>query len=301
LSATGGNDIYCQGEYSCNYAKLLYADKIFCSGNMACTDVTRFIADSSLYCYGSFSCYGIDLSGSLMSIGQAVICSSDRSCLDAVLVVPNYANCLGPSSCKGTTIETEDVSCDSEYACSASTMTVGDKLTCYGPLSCHAATIRAPDIRAMGYKALQDASIDTDGLDTNVTVYAHGYMAGDGAEIHCRDGYKCEVDCLGNGCAGMDVYCHEGSECVLTCNWGNECACDDSDNIDCPDFPIGTTTLDVVKNEILSVKDDVTYGAIWKTTPTVVYGVLLFGFSLFLMLIYSFCIKRSQKEYQIIG
>merc|ERR1712048_438434 len=108
--------------------------------------------------------------------------------------------------------------------------------------------------------------------------------------------------CNGNACAGLQFYAYEGSEVDLWCYY-DRCTCDDenmshSGRIACPEFPNGIPTLDVVKNEILNVKDDVKYDAIWKTMPTVLYGVLLVGISLCVMLIYSFYIKRNQKEYQ---
>jgi len=260
------------------------------------------IVTEKLICSGVASCAGIDLSVSGSSIGSNVRCTSGRSCRSATLVAPEYIKCDALNSCAAASLVTETANCFGLQGCSRATI-VSETAYCRGSEACVQSTINAALVWGFGNKAMQNAKIETSEVDgTEITIIMQGYEAGDGAEIHCRDGYKCTLNCYGNSCAGLQFYAYDGSEVNLLCN-AYPCTCDD-DNMHgltaCPDFPIGIPTLDVLKNEILSVKDDVKYSTIWKTIPTAVYGVLLFGISLCVMLIYSFHIKGNRKEYQII-
>merc|ERR1712032_1227166 len=121
---------------------------------------------------------------------------------------------------------------------------------------------------------MQGTLIETEGL-TEIEVDLIGEKSGEGAEIHCRAGVTCTVDCMGNACANLDYYCYDGSDCILLCN-GEECACDDeTDNIDCPNMLEGDTTMNVITNEVLSVNDGIKYeNVMLKLTPSI-YGVLV--------------------------
>lgn len=71
-----------------------------------------------------------------------------------------------------------------------------------------------------------------------------------------------------------------------------------SNGIDCPNL-VEITSADV-ENLVFGVEsDNIIKNSIWKLSSTV-YGVLFFCFSLFFMMMYHVCIKRNEKDYQIL-
>merc|ERR1719242_2880868 len=43
-----------------------------------------------------------------------------------------------------------------------------------------------------------------------------GFKSGYKADVYCRPGSRCYVDCLGNGCQQLNLRCYDGSQCVVT-------------------------------------------------------------------------------------
>ena len=56
-----------------------------------------------------------------------------------------------------------------------------------------------------------------------MTVALSGFKSGYKAEVHCRPGSTCYVDCAGNACQQLQLRCYDGADCHVT---PDECAPD---------------------------------------------------------------------------
>ena len=72
-----------------------------------------------------------------------------------------------------------------------------------------------------GERALVNANIDSkDAIiwftqTPGMAVNSKGYHSGSGANVYCREGTECTIQCEGTGCYNMNVYCYYGSECII--------------------------------------------------------------------------------------
>ena len=73
--------------------------------------------------------------------------------------------------------------------------------------------------------------------DEAVNIYIYGNYAGFGARLECLDNTICNIDCKGNGCLNLIVYCEDLATCDIDC--------DDTSWDICPNYESsdGTVTL----------------------------------------------------------
>ena len=146
-----------------------------------------------------------------------------------VLYTGEELYCDGDSSCTKAVIQQLDgnrrstikyVTCSGSHACSYADIRSVDILRLYGEFSARSTANygRIKDvslIKAYGYRALLDATIDSGSLD-EMTVKAIGNEAGYGAKILCRSGATCDVICRDNGCDTLKYICRPGATCNVS-------------------------------------------------------------------------------------
>ena len=98
-------------------------------------------------------------------------------------------------------------------------------LKAWGPYGVASAEIYANEVILEGVNAAQYSKITNYDIREELKVYVAGGLAGLSSKIYCK-GVGCYVECVGNACRGMKIYCDVGATCTTICN--------DDEGTDCP-------------------------------------------------------------------
>lgn len=115
-------------------------------------------------------------------------------------------------------VRTDAVYCSGAFSCESGTFRGIAMLNFDGEFAgYHASAEGAAKINARSRNALSGARIDSAGI-AEMSISVMGDMAGDGATVICREGSRCQVDCLGNACEGLSMVCEGATtDCVADC------------------------------------------------------------------------------------
>eukprot|EP01083_Nonionella_stella_P151870 485947_1 len=181
----------------------LTGDTIYSKGYRGTSNSNYSMNSTSLsQCEAAFSCHSI----SFMQSQSTVECDGENSCSNAgFLQGPDEIDCDGSNSCMFTTVNTGALlRCDGDRACQ-NTYISGIKL-----------------IQAKGAYSLLNATIESNGVDSEIVLYA--YHSGFGATVLCQANDTCTFKCSGNGCYNLYANCtgtciflalYEGSEVIF--------------------------------------------------------------------------------------
>ena len=86
--------------------------------------------------------------------------------------------------------------CDGYFGCRGSTITATSALNIGGKRSAEVSVIKSPSIKCVGAFGANLAFFDSDSLST-MNVQFWGFFCGNNAEIHCKSGSECILDCKG--------------------------------------------------------------------------------------------------------
>eukprot|EP00484_Ammonia_sp_Unknown_P023605 CAMPEP_0197026958 /NCGR_PEP_ID=MMETSP1384-20130603/6958_1 /TAXON_ID=29189 /ORGANISM="Ammonia sp." /LENGTH=821 /DNA_ID=CAMNT_0042455737 /DNA_START=40 /DNA_END=2505 /DNA_ORIENTATION=+ len=271
LASLGSNtaaSINCNGKLSCSKSALSGAGDIRCNGYQSCLagkQISGHDPSSRVECYGAESCALIqanELDAERAISGNEVECHGALSCKLSTIKSASYVQCGGYESCLRGDIVSEQgmISCGGMNSCENTLLNANAlNVICSATSSCRDSEIRgneiiiggqqsaiwsrvygARSVEAFGYKALEFATIDSDGV-SSMMVKSYGYMAGTRAMITCRSGSQCEVKCESRGCFRLELMCLTGSFCSVTPAECRNYVNDENDNsdkivngIDCP-------------------------------------------------------------------
>eukprot|EP01084_Bolivina_argentea_P318563 552476_1 len=109
----------------------------------------------------------------------------------------NSQYCLDKQECEGQTINLATLYCGGYFACTS-------------------ATIATQNGYFRGFGAANGAIIKA--YNKQLNAYMLGYKSGENADIICKDGDTCYVECDGKGCLQLKFYCYSGATCKYDCS-----------------------------------------------------------------------------------
>jgi len=247
-------DVNCNGFDSCSTSTLFASSgDIYCNGPGSCLGSEPIEADDgTVYCSGDTACFKTHVS---TNGGNKIVCDGFNGCADSKLSAQaSITECSGNGACtQSHLLDTNNMAtCNGNWGCYLSQLEIGDdgEVRCYGSHSCHQADIHSTYIKGYGEYSLNGATINSEYLNTEVTVEAYGYFAGQDAQFVCHCGKTCTLDCAGNGCLDMQFTCQRGSKCSYFC--------DEEHGISCPTVNDHSTgTLETQCNDDEEDEDDV--------------------------------------------
>lgn len=220
---TTGDGIRCGGYQSCqNFVANDHeraSQEVSCSGAESCSGITsslglRTKGTSKISCMGKDACYQGNVKLLVDDSETSIHCTGSGSCSETELVGVPQIHCNGKHSCQDAYISAIPGSSDSL------TVSVAAQEGALG------ATINGVEtINGNGYRALANAVIDSKLHD--MVLHLGGHMAADGAQMICRRGQTCTVNCDGpTACTGLDIRCDMGATCavVLVHDQGADCS-----------------------------------------------------------------------------
>ena len=118
-----------------------------------------------------------------------------------MFISDGHVACMGQTACGKSTISAPGsssfVRCYGEKACYKSTIEAGRGLYSFGWYGGKNSQVyNTKQIKAYGYYSMAESIIDSQGLDS-MDIEAYGYCALHHAEIYCRAGSTCHMDCKG--------------------------------------------------------------------------------------------------------
>jgi len=228
--------VECEGYQACYDTSDISAQRVFCDGSSACSGSSAsYDISSDLSCSGSSACSGGD-----HRVEHSVTCDGNLGCQDLTLQSTGTLSCLGFQGCH-----------NSEFSDMNEVELFGE---CAG---CDSHFNGVGTIFALGYKSLNNAIIDslgTDGVVARLELQVYGHEAGNGAEVRCRAGSECLVDCKGTACEGLDYFCETGAVCGVE---PENCGTDETsdaviDGVTCPTMH----NTDSLKSERVQIVSD---------------------------------------------
>ena len=129
-------------------------------------------------------------------IGSNIFCQAEKACTNAILESENTTWCTSKASCHDATI---------------TALTVHAR----GSFGAYEAIISAANVIGAGFFSFRKAQIDSEGIEL-MQVTMSGFKSGYKADVYCRPGSRCYVDCTGNACQQLNLKCYDGSECHVT-------------------------------------------------------------------------------------
>ena len=144
-------------------------------------------------------------------------CNDHKECQGDTITDYNFSvQCNGHYGCYEAQIAGRVVYCDGSYSCKDSTIMTTYVLKAWGPYGVASAEIYANEVILEGVNAAQYSKITNYDIREELKVYVAGGLAGLSSKIYCK-GVGCYVECLGNACRGMKIYCDVGATCTRNC------------------------------------------------------------------------------------
>ena len=212
-SGSSSSWLWSRGGFAALFATISGYDEVKCFGEGSCY-VNNIDDCVEVKCHADFACYNAKISNVVL-----MTCSGHQSCYEADI-----------STVTGSIFE-----CDGHEACRQATIDNAAQLDIHGNNSLVNGNVSNVDVvNVYGYRALEGAIIDNDGL-TELTVNLYGYYSGSGGTITCKHDSGvdiCNINCISNtGCSGLSLNCY--GDCVISC--------DESNGIACPNGYVGPT------------------------------------------------------------
>jgi len=256
-------NIYCNGNRGCD---LTVGDiesenaNVFCNGFKGCYKANSDIsAYKNVACDGDYGCYSAD--GFITAATGHVSCEGEQSCYDVTGLISAETDitaggyysaamselnaesvyCEGEMSCYDSNIEASTIDCSGQESCYEAEMEANDEIIFVGGHSGTSATVSATTSFGYGAYSLQFATIDSEDI-SEMYVYLYGYFAGEYADIYCRSGSQCTVECSGNSCYETTIYYWSGADVIIepvACKYGAEE--ETEDGVDCPELVLMST------------------------------------------------------------
>ena len=190
-----------------------------CDDTSECTSQT--INDDDVSCYGYKSCQSSTLTGT--NSGH-MKCYGPESCSFATIsgdADGTAVECDGYKSCGPfTSIDsTNSTHCNARSSCRLMIVSSTNVLYADGPNALGYALITGtPMIHVHGYQGLALATIGSRDVDY-LEIDAQGEYGLEGTNLYCFNGSECVVKCApGSSCSGLNFYCADGATCHLGCN-----------------------------------------------------------------------------------
>jgi len=258
-------NIYCNGNRGC---ELTVGDiesengNVFCNGFKGCYKANSDIsAYKNVICDGDYGCYSAD--GFITAATGHVSCEGEQSCYDVTGLISaefditaggyysaaysemNSDNlyCEGELSCYEANAECSTIDCSGQESCTSADLTASDELLLVGGHSGSMAKISAATTYAYGAYSASFSDIDSHDI-AEMYVYLYGYYAGEYADIYCRSGSTCTVECVGMGCWKTIIYYWAGADVVIEpteCKYGNDNEVTD-EGVACPSLVLVDST-----------------------------------------------------------
>jgi len=253
-------NIYCNGNRGCD---LCVGDiesengNVFCNGFKGCYKANSDIsAYKNVACDGDYGCYSAD--GFITAATGHVSCQGEQSCYDVTGLISAQTDitaggyysaamsemnaesvyCEGEMSCYDSNIEASTIDCSGQESCYEATMEASEEIVFVGGHSGTSSTISAASTYGYGAYSLSFADIDSAGIE-EMYVYLYGYYAGEYADIYCRSGSQCIIECAGNACYETTIYYWSGADVIIepvACKYGAEEATEDG--VSCPELDL---------------------------------------------------------------
>jgi len=196
-------------------------------------------------------------SGQDSTIQSPIIeCHGNQACI-STQITANQLDCDGSGACKQSKLNIDKLlTCSEDSACKESIITMNENAEIYA-LGSNALTYAqitgATIIHGYGNRALTSSYI-TSVENKDLTIYNYGVSAGIDANIVCKSGSKCTIECESSGCKDLTITCLSGSNCHLIPDLCETQTHSGSivDETDCPILIISDTKDDdkILLNEI---------------------------------------------------
>jgi len=275
LKIVAEENIYCNGNRAC---ELTIGDiesengNIFCNGFKGCYKANSDLsAYKNVICDGDYGCYSAD--GFITAATGHVSCEGLQSCYDVTGLISaefditaggyysaaysemNSDNlyCEGELSCYSSNAECSTIDCSGQESCFEAELTASDELLLVGGHSGSMAKIAAASTYAYGAYSASFSDIDSHDI-AEMYVYLYGYYAGEYADIFCRAGSTCTVECVGMGCWKTIIYYWAGADVVIEpteCKYGTDNAGVTDEGVACPSLVLVDSTNSTLEDNVM--------------------------------------------------
>ncbi len=118
--------------------------------------------------------------------------------------------------------------------CTGSSITGTIRVWISGEGAVQSSTISAPQVDIVGYYTSSNSLYDSKQLP-EMELNFKGTLSGYGAQVHCRSGASCKINCELNGCQGLTVYYYDTiNQIVMN---PNTCKQSSGSNVGCVSCP----------------------------------------------------------------
>jgi len=270
---TADGHVYCEGASSCKYTTAIAHGVIRCGGMDSCYQSPSHVAmgldstELSVECLGQRACKYANIK----SYGNTS-CDGYSACHEAHIAAEGDVWCRAEKACNSAVIVSSNSTwCTSKASCHESALSSSASLHCLGSFGCYDAQITStPSIIGAGFFSLRKATMDSDGVAV-MTLSLNGFKSGYKAEVHCRPGSKCYVDCDGNACQQLQLKCYDGADCHVT---PDECVPDGTKKrvkgVHCPIWRqiVVVTPNQLQSRRVLAISD----GGVYSDVEDRLYG-----------------------------